>query len=207
MERSTPAIYNRTSTVKDLMREFFPEGSWISRYPPPVFDWSYVTDKGGCPTTLDVDNALGPGYEITPEVRQRSIVDGLGLDLSAHDFDFGSEQVISNSEDVIRDFYQNFEPLFRLPLSETLLISSKPNGPTGFVGSTPSSCYQLTWKRRAEYSYERTAMIGIFTPPGSIAIEEWIGLKEPGRRTRSLLREMKRYLRYILTSHGRLKSC
>ncbi|KAJ5457544.1 hypothetical protein N7475_008932 [Penicillium sp. IBT 31633x] len=146
-----------------------------------------------------MDYALGPNYDIIPGARQRSIVDDLGLDLPIPDLVFGSGQVISTLEDVIRDFYQSFEPVFRLPFSAAPLLCSKPNGPEGFFGSTPRPCYQLTWARRGEHSNERTAMIGLFTAPGSIAVKEWIGLEEPGQRTQNLLQEMK--------SHGRLKSC
>ncbi|KAK3933655.1 hypothetical protein QBC46DRAFT_221199, partial [Diplogelasinospora grovesii] len=160
--------------------------AWTDAF--PQLDSRHITVYP--PTKESIDNFLGRGLDLVQ--RPPSEVDDVGLQTQASALN-AVPQAISSEGDVERDFYQHFEPAYRLAfLCGPFLWPRSLLGPTGPTNTTITVDYQLTWPGQRQYRlFERVAMIGELKQPSVIQPQEWTTNQPWGQITKRLQREMR----------------
>ncbi|KAL2015109.1 hypothetical protein VTK56DRAFT_6309 [Thermocarpiscus australiensis] len=181
-------FYDRPTADADA-RPSLSRKSWTDQY--HLLDRRHVDIHP--PTKEAIDSFLGPGlsYGDNYAYQLPSEVDYIGLQNPVHPLNV-AHQMIQSEGDGDRDFYQNFEPPFRLAFSGwPFLWPRSLLGPTGPTDTSVTVDYQLTWPGENRL-LERATMVGELKQPYVIIPEEW-SEKPPGDITRRLQRQMRGY--------------
>ncbi|KAL2022059.1 hypothetical protein VTK56DRAFT_6103 [Thermocarpiscus australiensis] len=190
-----------SATVGDLIDTFhdLPAGAadarpslsrktWTGNY--PLLDQRHVAFHPAAKESID--SFLGPGLHYGDNYAHQlpSEVDHVGPQYPAHPLNAAHQAILSEG-DVDRDFYQNFEPPFRLAFSGSPFLWPRSLlGPTGPTNTSVTVDYQLTWPGQNRL-LERATMVGELKQPYVIIPKEWAGEQARGDITRRPQREMR----------------
>lgn len=136
------------------------------------------------PTKQGIFNFLGPNFLFHEPCCDPT--NYVGLENQTLPMISLGREVIETLEEVKRDFYQNFEPVVRAAYSQGPFMVSRSAPPTRTGRSGLNCGYQLTWPGMENQLHERSAMIGIFREPGTIKVEQWVGVRDMDPITQTL---------------------